>query len=95
MKSLPNSKWAVRFSVDGRKAVDALDGAVRKRIENYLRDRVIGSGDPRGVGKALRFGMAGLWRYRVGDYRIVCKIEDAALLVLVIDAAHRRHVYDD
>ena len=49
--------------------------------------------DPRSTGKALAGNLAGLWRYRVGDYRIVCDIEDEVLLILVIDVAHRSKVY--
>lgn len=49
--------------------------------------------DPRSRGKALTGNLAGLWRYRVGDYRVVCDIEDGVLVILVVDVAHRREVY--
>lgn len=88
-------KWSIRFTEEGRKALDALDKPARKRVETYLRDRVLSSGDPRSVGKALRFGMAGLWRYRVGDYRVLCKLLDKELIVLVVAAGHRSRIYGD
>lgn len=52
-----------------------------------------GSLDPRAPGKALTGRFSGLWRYRVGDYRIICKIEDDRLVVLVVEVGHRRDIY--
>ena len=49
--------------------------------------------DPRSRGKALTGNLAGVWRYRVGDYRILCDINDGRLVILVVDVAHRREVY--
>ena len=49
--------------------------------------------DPRSEGKALPGNLAGIWRYRVGDYRILCDIDNGRLVVLVVDVAHRREVY--
>lgn len=49
--------------------------------------------DPRSEGKALTGNLAGVWRYRVGDYRILCDIDNGRLVVLVVDVAHRREVY--
>lgn len=57
-----------------------------------LNRRIHGCEDPGYLGKALR-GDQHLWRYRVGDYRIICSIEDRRVTVLVIDVAHRREVY--
>lgn len=69
-----------------------LDRQVAKRITSKLRE-ISRLEDPRSMGKALVGNLAGLWRYRVGDYRIVCDIEDDVLLVLVVDIAHRKEVY--
>lgn len=69
-----------------------LDRQVSKRIMAKLRE-ISQLDDPRSIGKGLTGNLAGLWRYRVGDYRIICDIEDAVLVILVIDAAHRREVY--
>jgi len=57
-------------------------------------ERIATADDPRRFGKALTGGLAGLWRYRIGDYRVVATFEDKALVVLVLRVAHRREVYD-
>ena len=69
-----------------------LEKQVAKRITAKLRE-VSQLDDPRSMGKGLTGNLAGLWRYRVGDYRIICDIEDGVLLILVVDVAHRREVY--
>ena len=69
-----------------------LDKTAAKRITSKLR-QVSQLDDPRSIGKALVGNFAGLWRYRVGDYRIICDIEDEILLVLVVDVAHRNKIY--
>ena len=70
-----------------------LDRQVAQRIADYMRDRVIAADDPRQYGQALTGDLSGLWRYRVGDYRVICKIHDGTICVLVLDVGHRREVY--
>ena len=69
-----------------------LDKPVQKRIKKYL-DEVEKLENPRSRGKALSANLAGLWRYRVGDYRIICRIQDDELIVCVVDVGHRKDVY--
>ncbi len=85
--------WTIEFAKQAEKNLGKLDPGARKSILRYLRDRVIASQDPRQLGKALRGELGGLWRYRVGDCRIICQLEDAKLIVLVLRVAHRREVY--
>ena len=59
----------------------------------YLRERIAGSADPRRFGRALTGDRKGLWRYRIGDYRIVAAFEDDRFVVLVVAVGHRREVY--
>lgn len=87
--------WTVEFDDRARRELRRLDPKVQKDIFRYLRERIAGSPDPRQFGKPLRMNLAGLWRYRVGDYRLICRIEDNRLVVLVIKVAHRREVYED
>lgn len=87
--------WRVEFSDAARKELRALDHRVQREILKYLRDRIAGDEDPRRFGKALTGSKLGLWRYRIGDYRVVCQIEDAVFIVLVVRTAHRRKVYQD
>lgn len=86
--------WGVELAESARRGIDKLDTGDRKRILKFLNERVAKLDDPRGIGKALqglRFGE--FWRYRVGDYRLICKIEDDRLVVLVLRIGHRREIY--
>lgn len=85
--------WRVEFN---RAAVDDLRKLgvdAERRVLRYLRERIAGSQDPRRLGQALTGDRKGLWRYRVGDYRIVAAIEDDRFVVLVVTIGHRREVY--
>ena len=85
--------WTVEFQKSAAKQLRALDQTVQRRILRYLRERVLAADDPRKFGKALRGDKGDLWRYRVGDYRIICGLEDELLLILVIEVGHRREIY--
>lgn len=76
--------WRIEISAAARRDLKKLDPPVSKRILDYLEREVMGRADPRTVGKSLVGELAGYWRYRVGDYRILCHLEDAALVVLVV-----------
>ena len=82
-------EWDARAVQDARK----LGQEARRRILAYLRERIATDNDPRRFGKPLLADKAGLWRYRVGDYRIVCRIEDDRVVVLVLAVGHRSTVY--
>ncbi|MBR2462237.1 MAG: type II toxin-antitoxin system RelE/ParE family toxin [Spirochaetaceae bacterium] len=56
-------------------------------------DEVQALDDPRSRGHALTGELSGLWRYHVGDWRIICKIKDTELIILVVDLGHRRSIY--
>lgn len=84
--------WRIRFSKEADRALRKLDRQVSARILDELEE-VSRLDDPRSRGKALVGNLSGLWRYRVGDYRVVCDIEDGVMLIAVIDVAHRREVY--
>ena len=65
-----------------------------RRILKFLHQRLANLDDPRTIGQALRGSRLGeFWKYRVGDYRLICRIEDAQLLVLVLRVGHRRELY--
>jgi mRNA interferase RelE/StbE len=85
--------WDYRFDERALKELKKLGHPARRDIIAYLDQRVAGSGDPRRFGKGLKAGLAGLWRYRVGDYRVLCQIKDRELLVLVVAVGHRKDVY--
>ncbi|MGB2623736.1 MAG: type II toxin-antitoxin system RelE/ParE family toxin [Candidatus Acidiferrum sp.] len=86
--------WKIEFSAEAERELNKLDGQVIQRILKFLQERVAKLDNPRSMGKALqgpRFGE--FWKYRVGDYRLICKIEDARVLVLVLRIGHRREIY--
>lgn len=84
--------WRIEIDTGVQRLMKKLDRQVAKRITAKLRE-IAQLEDPRSMGKGLTDSMAGLWRYRVGDYRIICDIEDDVLLVLVVDVAHRSEIY--
>jgi mRNA interferase RelE/StbE len=85
--------WTVEFQRSAAKQLRELDRPIQQRILTYFRSRVLASVDPRKLGKALTGDKGRLWRYRIGDYRAICKLEDDRLVVLVLELGHRRKVY--
>jgi mRNA interferase RelE/StbE len=83
--------WTIEFTGSAENELARLDKSVAKRIIRYLRERV--SIDPRSSGKALKVDHSGLWRYRIGDYRLICEIYDEKISVLVVRIGHRKEVY--
>ena len=88
-------KWIVEFDDRARRELRKLDQQTQQEILRYLRERIAGSPDPRQFGKPLRMNLAGLWRYRVGDYRLICRLEENRLVVFVIRVGHRRDAYEE
>ncbi|WGS85837.1 type II toxin-antitoxin system RelE/ParE family toxin [Methylomonas sp. UP202] len=85
--------WTVKLSDDAKRDFSKLDKPIQKRIVTFLQERIQSADNPRTSGKALQGNLSGLWRYRVGDYRLLCQIQDDELVVLVIEIGHRREVY--
>ncbi|MHA3685413.1 type II toxin-antitoxin system RelE family toxin [Leucobacter sp. HY1908] len=85
--------WEVELSPEAAKWLRKADPQTARRIRSALR-AITTLDSPRGRGKALTGGLSGLWRYRIGDYRIVCDLLDARLVVLVIDIDHRSSIYE-
>ena len=75
-----------------KKQLKKLDSSISKRILDYLEQLEL-IDDPRSRGKALTSNLAGLWRYRVGYYRILCRIHEDKLVITVIEIAHRSTIY--
>lgn len=85
--------WTVEISNIAERQLRKLDRPVQKRILDWLDDRIEGCKSPRHFGEPLKGDRAGLWRYRVGDYRILCDIQDQKVVVLVLAIGHRRQIY--
>lgn len=86
--------WRIELGRDAEKALDKLDRPVAQRILRFLYERVAPLDDPRSIGEALKGSQLGeFWKYRVGDYRIISRIEDGELRILVVRIGNRRDVY--
>lgn len=85
--------WSVEWDERARRELRRLDHDVQRAVLRYFSERIRTDADPRRFGRALRHTPAGLWRYRIGAYRVICRIEDRRLVVLVLGVAHRREVY--
>ena len=83
--------WQADFGPRAQRALKKLDRQTAARLVAYLEQTI--ANDPRARGKALTGELSGFWRYRVGDWRLICRLEDERLVVLVIDVGHRREVY--
>ena len=86
--------WTIEYAQSSKKPMERLDPMVRRRIRQFLSERVATLDNPRQIGGPLEGAhFAGLWRYPVGDYRILVDIQDGKLVVLVVGIGHRGEVY--
>lgn len=85
--------WRVEITGKALNALEKLNREDGERIVRFLRERVLARKDPRQAGEALKGKLAEFWKYRVGDYRIICRIDDAVFLVLVVQIGHRKEIY--
>lgn len=87
--------YRVEYTKKAVKQLKKMDRFTARIITNWIGEHLEGCDDPRRFGKALSANRAGEWRYRVGDWRILCLIEDEVLLIEVFSIGHRREVYED
>lgn len=85
--------WQIEFVPAAAKELKKLGKAEAARIITTLETRIAALDDPRTLGSALTGDLGGLWRWRIGDYRVVARIEDERITILVVRVAHRREVY--
>ncbi len=86
--------WAYEISPEAVGQLRDLGPSAAAEIKAYLETRIKGSANPAQFGKALRGSRHGLWRYRVRDYRILCRLEKKVLIVIVVAVGHRSMVYE-
>ena len=87
-------KWQVTFSRDALKQLKKLDKHTASLILGWIRKNLEGCENPRLHGKALTANRTGQWRYRVGDYRIIAELQDKQIVILILNVAHRRDIYN-
>jgi mRNA interferase RelE/StbE len=85
--------WTIRLDDTARRQLKKLDKQIARMIHDYLKE-VAELDDVRSRGKGLSGRLSGLWRYRVGDYRIICDIYDQEVVIFVVELGHRRNIYD-
>lgn len=85
--------WQVQFARSAVRQLEKLDRQTQRRVLSYLRERVTPSTNPRSIGEALRGELRELWKYRLGDFRLICQINDSDHTILVLKVGHRREVY--
>ena len=87
-------KWSINLDPRAARELERLDPQIVRRINRFIFQRIAFLDDPRSIGEALKGKKFGeLWKYRVGDYRIIAKIEDKLVRILVVRIGNRREVY--
>ncbi len=85
--------WRIEYDPGAIRDLNKLDRSIRADVFNYMQERIARADNPRNFGKALRHDRFGLWRYRVRDFRVICELQDARQIVLVVGVGHRKDVY--
>ena len=86
--------WSIELGPRAQRQLKQLDPQVARRLSRFLFERIAPLDDPRSIGEALKGAELGeLWKYRVGDYRIIASIEDKLVRILVVRIGNRREVY--
>ena len=85
--------WHVSFTEHALKQLGDIDSGQRRIIEKWIENHLEGCADPRATGRALTGTLRGYWRYRVGKYRIICKLRNSELVILVIEVGLRSTIY--
>ncbi len=86
--------WKVEYEPRALRQLKKLEKRTVEQIRQVMESRVAREENPRNLGKAMTGEWKGLWRFRVGDYRIVCDIRDAELVIVAVQIGHRKDVYD-
>lgn len=85
--------WMIDYTDTAKEQLRKLDKPVARRIVDFMDERIAEADNPRQTGEALTGSLGDLWRYRVGDYRVICDIQDEVLRVLVVQVGNRGKVY--
>lgn len=85
--------WKIEVTDTALKEIKKLGPQASKLIFNFLDQRLAHMDDPSALGEELKHELSGYWRYRIGDWRLICELKEERLIVLVLRAGHRREVY--
>ena len=87
-------RYDVIYTEKALKSLKKLDKSILKMIKAWIDKNLVGTEDPRQLGKGLTANRSGQWRYRVGDYRILAEIQEDKLVILVVEVGHRKNIYE-
>ncbi len=93
-KMIRMKKYKVEYTPKAIKQIKKLDMHTRRLIYSWISKNLIDCENPRIHGKSLTANRSGQWRYRIGDYRLICEIKDEEIVVLVLEIGHRREIYN-
>lgn len=85
--------WRIEVTQTAAKQIKKMEKVSQKRVMSFLKEKLECSPDPRQYGKALRGEKGELWRYRVGDHRLIAAIEDKTVTILIVAVGHRKNIY--
>ncbi len=85
--------WTIEYTRTAESQLHKLDRQIARRILDYLDDKIAPLENPRTRGKALTGVLGELWRYRIGDYRVICEIRDNTMRILVVEVGRRKQIY--
>lgn len=86
-------KYEVETTTRFDREFKKLDRYTQRMIKSWIERNLVGCENPRAQGKGLTANRSGQWRYRIGDYRLICQIEDNRLVILALSVGHRREIY--
>ncbi len=86
-------KYRVVFSNEAKKQIKKLDRHIAALIIGWIEKNLEGTTNPRQYGKALVANRDGQWRYRIGEYRAICEIQDETITILILEVGHRKNIY--
>lgn len=87
-------RYHVQYTKTAVKQLKKLDRSILAFIMAFIEEKLVACENPRALGKALQGSLSEVWRYRVGDYRILAKIEDEKITIMVVEVGHRKNIYE-
>ena len=91
--NIPPTKWTLEFTIKANREFKKLDREIYNKVRAFIDASLLTTENPRRLGKPLSGNMREFWRYRIGDYRVICEIHDHILIIVAVRVAHRREVY--
>jgi len=85
--------YEVKYTKRAVKQLKNMDKSIASFILTYIKEKLVGCSDPRRYGKTLQGELSDKWRYRVGNYRILAKIKDDEVIIVVVEIGHRKNIY--